>query len=533
MVGFKWALILSVVSISSRGQTNRYIISLKDKIGTPYSLDQPNAFLSTKSIARRTHSGIAVTTDDLPVTPSYVTQVKAMGAKVFFTSKWMNAVMVESSTSIVSSIALLPFVTKTELVAPGKKLIGGRTKQIKQKNSGSADQATQNQLEMLGLDTMQGSGIHGEGIMVSIFDGGFPGVNSAIPFQPIFTEGRMVMTRDFVTNSGNVYQFDKHGTEVFSVIAAQYQNTFTGGAYKSNYLLFVTEDVGSEYRVEEYNWLFAAEKADSAGTDVIQSSLGYNLFDDTQMDYKIADLNGKTAIVSKAASMARDRGIIVVVSAGNDGSNAWHYVTPPADVDGILAVGAVNSAGAKVGFSAFGPTSDGRIKPDVMALGQNTVVIQPDGTLGTASGTSLAAPLVTSLVAGLLQAYPELTPAEIVQVIKLSANKGNTPDNQLGFGLPNYIAVKNYLESNQSGDDIFIFPNPIQSTLKVAFKKLPDGQVDLSFYDAQGKFLSNPVSTLNWLINPLEISLSNLTAGTYFLKVKTSTLIKTFRFVKL
>ena len=221
------------------------------------------------------------------------------------------------------------------------------------------------------------------------------------------------------------------------------------------------------------------------------------------------------------------------MSAGNDGNNAWHYVTPPADVDGILAVGAVNSVGTKVGFSAFGATSDGRIKPDVMALGQNTVVIQPDGTLGTASGTSLAAPLVTSLVMGLLQAYPELTPAEIVQVIKLSASKGNTPDNQLGFGLPNYIAVKNYLESNQSGDDIFIFPNPIESTLKVAFKKLPEGQVDLSFYDAQGKFLSNPVSTLNWLINPLEISLSNLAAGTYFLKVKTSTLIKTFRFVKL
>ncbi len=532
MVGCKEVLILLLVSSSGWAQSDRYVVFFKDKTSNPYSLNQPEAFLSPRSLQRRVHSGISLTAEDLPVTPSYVTQVRATGAKTFFTSKWMNGVLVEGNASVISSIASLPFVTKVDLVAPGKKLIGGRSKQLNQQNAGSAPETTQAQLQMLGLDKMHQDGFYGEGVTISILDGGFQGVNSALPFQPIFAEGRIKMTQDFVTNSGNVYQFDAHGTEVFSVIAAKGE-MFTGGAYKANYLLFVTEDKSSEYRIEEYNWLFAAEKADSAGTDVIQSSLGYNLFDDSQMDYKITDLNGKIAVVSRAASMARDRGIIVVVSAGNEGNTGWHFITPPADVDGILAIGAVNSYGAKVGFSSFGPTADGRIKPDVVALGQSTAVVLPDGTLSTASGTSFSSPLVTSLAAGLLQAYSRYTPAQLVLAIRLSASQSTTPDNQLGYGVPNYIAVKNYLESNLLADEVFIYPNPAASTLRLAFKNLPAGQVDISFYDAQGKLLSNPVTTLNWLNSPEEISLANLAAGSYFLKVKTANVSKTFRFVKL
>ncbi|MBY0433921.1 MAG: S8 family peptidase, partial [Cyclobacteriaceae bacterium] len=346
-------------------------------------------------------------------------------------------------------------------------------------------------------------------------------------------EGRIRMTQDFVRNSPSVFQFDKHGTEVFSVVAAEQNALFNGGAVKADYLLFVTEDVSSEYRVEEFNWLFAAEKADSAGTDVIQSSLGYNLFDDPNMDYKITDLDGKTAVVTRAAAMARDRGIIVVVSAGNEGSNRWRYVTPPADADGILAVGAVNFEFQKAGFSSIGPTADGRIKPDVMALGQSTSVITSNGTLGSASGTSLAAPLVTSLVAGLLQAYPKLRPAEIIQAVKLSASLSAAPNNQMGYGLPHYVAVKNYLESNQSGDDVYVYPNPTGGTLTVAFKKLPESSVALQIFDSLGKVVSAPTVLLNWLNNPLELPVSSLGPGTYFLQVRTGALNKTFRFVKL
>lgn len=521
-----------IISSPAWAQSNRYVVFFKDKNSNPYSLSQPEGFLSPKSLQRRVRSGISLTAEDLPVTPSYVTQVRAAGAKTFFTTKWMNGVLVEGTASMMSSIESFPFVAKVDFVAPDKKLIGGRSKHVKQQNDVSAQVDPEVQLQMLGLDKMHRDGYYGEGVTISILDTGFPGVNSSSPFQQIFAEGRIKMTQDFVTNSGNVYQFATHGAVVFSVIAAK-EATFTGGAYKANYLLFVTEDAGSEYRIEEYNWLFAAEKADSAGTDVIQSSLGYTLFDDSQMDYKITDLNGKTAVVSKAAGMARDRGIVVVVSAGNEGNGGWHFITPPADAEGILSIGAINNLGNKVGFSSFGPTSDGRIKPDVAALGQSTAVILPDGILSTASGTSLASPLVTSLVAGLLQAYRNYTPAELVEAIKLSASQGSAPDNQLGYGVPNYIAVKNYLESNLSSNEVFIYPNPAASTLRLTFRNLPVGLVDLSFYDAQGKLLSNPVATLNWLNNPVEISLSNLTAGSYFLKVRSDKVSRTFRFVKL
>ncbi|MEJ0054391.1 MAG: S8 family peptidase [Bacteroidota bacterium] len=534
MVACKLIIFLSVISTSVWAQSNRYVVFFKDKNNTPYSLSNPEAFLSTKSINRRDHSRIAVTEDDLPVNPSYVSQVKAAGAKTFFRSKWMNAVLVEASPAVIAVIVNLPIVSKIQFVAPGTKLIGGRTKELKIRNSADSPAATRTQLEMLGLDSMHSEGYYGEGITVSVFDSGFPGVNVAQAFQPIFTENRLKMTTDFVANSGNVYQYNQHGTEVFSIIAAQLTNAFEGGAFKASYILFVTEDVSSEYKIEEYNWLFAAEKADSAGTDVIQSSLGYNTFDDASMNYTVANLDGKTAVISKAAAFARDRGIIVVVSAGNEGNNQWHFITPPADVEGVIATGSVNSSLVKSNFSSVGPTADGRTKPDVVALGQGTATILANGSVGSDTGTSLAAPLVTSLVTGLLQAYPQLTPAEIIQAIKLSASKGNSPGPMIGYGIPNYIAIKNYLESNQSGDEVFIYPNPAASTLNLAFKKIPEGIVDLTFYDSQGKLLANPdFSSLDWQNNPVTISLSNLVAGTYLMKVKTASIIKTFRFVKL
>ena len=532
MVGFRLAILVWFASSVGWAQTNRHVISFKDKNNTPFSIQQPQAFLSTKALKRRSHSSVAVTSDDLPVTPSYITQVRATGAQAFYTSRWMNALLVEASDAQIASISALPFVSKTEMVAPGKKLLGGRSAQGNQVTATSSE-VTSQQLQMLGLDKMHNDGFYGEGITISILDDGFIGVSSALAFQGVNASGQIKMTQDFVSNSGNVYQFDGHGTEVFSIIGAQLQGTFTGGAYHANYLLFVTEDVSSEYRIEEYNWLFAAEKADSAGTDIIQSSLGYNLFDDPNMDYAIAQLDGKTAIVSRAASMARDRAIVVVVSAGNEGQNGWHYVTPPADADGILATGAVTSTGLKAGFSSFGPTADGRIKPDVVAMGQSTAVILPGGTTGTGNGTSLASPLVTSLVAGLLQAYPTLKPSDLIQAIKLSADQSGAPNNAFGFGLPNYVAVKNYLESITLTQDVMLYPNPAETTMRLAFNKLPEGPVNLSFYDAQGRLLLNSNMTLTWSGNPLDISLSNLGAGMYFLKVNTSVTVITLRFMKL
>ncbi|HRI78507.1 MAG TPA: S8 family serine peptidase [Cyclobacteriaceae bacterium] len=532
MVG-RILVIFIFISSWSWAQTDRYFVSFKDKNGTPHNISQPSTFLSVRAQNRRAHSGVSITQTDLPVTPSYVSQIRAAGAKAFFTSRWMNGVLIEASASVIATVNALPFVLKSELVAPGAKLQGGRVRQYKQKFATSATEVTDTQLSMLGIDSLQANGYNGNGILISVLDDGFQGVNTAPPFQSVFSEGRVKMTKDFVTNSGNIYQFDDHGTEVFSIISAQIPGSYSAGAPKSDYLLFVTEDVSTEYRVEEYNWLFAAELSDSAGADVIQSSLGYNMFDNPVMNYVVANLDGKTTVVAKAASFARDRAIIVVVSAGNEGNSSWHYISSPADVDGILATGAVNSSGAKASFSSFGPTADNRIKPDIAALGQNVSVILPNGTIGGASGTSMASPLATCLVAGLLQAYPQLTPAAIVDAVKRSASQSQSPDNSKGYGIPSYMAVRNYLKASSLNGKVLIYPNPTEARLMLAFKELPEGSVQFALYDTQGKLLNNPVGVLNWLNNPLEISVSGLAPGSYLLKIKTASLETTLRFVKL
>ena len=532
MAVFRNTLFICLVTTSTWAQTNRYVVFFKDKVGSPHSISQPTTFLSARAISRREKSSVLVTAQDLPVTPSYVSQVRAAGAKAFFTSRWMNAVLIEGTTADASSVAALSIVSKVELVAPGHRLLGGRVSQSKGLQATPASEPYDAQLKMHGLNLMHADGFRGEGVLISVIDTGFPGVNVSTPFQHVISGGHVKMTQDFITNSGNVYQFDKHGTAVLSEIAAKTQS-FAGGAYNADFLLFATEDVFSEYRVEEYNWLFAAEKADSAGADIIQSSLGYFDFDDSQMDYKVADLNGNTAVVSKAATMAKDRGIIVVVSAGNQGNAPWHYIAFPADAMEILSVGAITSTESVADFSSWGPAADGRIKPDVAAMGVNVTVALPDGTFGTASGTSMASPLVASLAAGLIQAYPTISAAELVQDIKASASQSFAPDNRKGYGIPNYEAVKNYIEAKQAKNDVWLYPNPANSKVNLAFKELPTGAIAIAWYDSQGKLLTSPAAPLNWLNNPLEISVSQLAAGLYIMKVITSKYgVRTFRFVK-
>lgn len=532
-------------ALTARAQTNRYMVFFKDKTNTPYSITQPQSFLSAKAITRRNHSGISVTVEDLPVSPVYVAQVKATGAKVFFTSRWFNGVLVEATPSLMNAITTLPMVSKVEYVAPGHQLAGGRMAiQSATASTTATDYGSLPQFEMAGIDVMQEEDqIRGKGIMISVIDAGFPGIdNGLLAFSPVVNEGRILMTRDFVGNSGNVYQYDNHGTVVFSVIGAkqgtwQCKNncgaySYVGAAPEAYFNLFVTEDVSSEYHIEEYNWAFAAEQADSAGTDVINSSLTYATFDDPSMNYKTSDLDGKTAVISRAAAIARDRGIVVVSSAGNDGLKAWHYIRFPSDVDGILTVGEVNVLGFRGALSSFGPTADGRIKPDVMAMGVNSTAILPNGEPTLFSGTSLAAPIISGIAAGLIQAFPELKPADIVAIIKASASQSRNPDNEYGYGIASYVAARNYLQNKEVSTDASVYPNPFKDNYHVIFKDLPDGAVSLSLFDMAGRAVTEHSLSLIWSQNPLEIYAKNLLPGSYILKVVAGGKTYTLRLMK-
>lgn len=521
---------LLFVSASAWAQKNRYMVFFSDKTGTPHSLSTPSTFLSERALDRRTKGKVEpVNEEDLPVVPSYVTQVRATGAEAFFTTRWMNGVLVEATAAELAAIQLLPFVASTEFVAANHRLLGGRKGWISKTQGTSA--ATDEQLSMLGIDSMHADGYRGEGIRIAVFDSGFPGVESVGAFQSLRNDGRIVMTQDFITNSGNVYQFDDHGTNVLSIMAATTTN-FTGGAPDAEYLLFVTEDVATEFRVEEYNWLFAAEQADSAGADIIQSSLGYFEFDDPAMNYTYDDLDGNTAIVSLAAKKALERAMVVVVSAGNEGGTEWQRVTPPADTPGVVAVGAISSSGVRAPFSSFGPVPTGIFKPDVVALGVSVSSIAQNGSLNSVSGTSAAAPLVTSLAAGLLQRFYDSIPHRITSAMVASASNSATPNDEIGFGIPGYFATRNLLEVRYGPD---AYPNPATTTLWLTFAPPTVGEIDqIAIFDMQGKvvmMVDNQVLTWNNSTEALDVS--GLAAGIYILRLIGKSATFTYRFVKL
>lgn len=527
-------LLVFLVNFAS-AQVNRYIVFLTDKNGTPYSINNPSQFLSEKAIERRTLQGISIDEFDLPVNPSYIQQLKDAGASVFYSTKWMNAVLVSCDASLVPSLLSLGVVQSVELVAPGEINLGGRSKSTKSRKNG-LEEATTAQLSLIGLDRMQEDGYRGEEIRIAIFDSGFSGVNSTAPFQSLLTDNRIELTYDFVHRNTNVFQFDDHGTRVLSIIGANEPGTYTGGAHQALFQLFLTEDVGSEYRIEEYNWLFAAERADSAGVAIINSSLGYNTFDLESMNYIPAQMNGQTAVVTRAAQLASSKGILVVASAGNEGLDpSWQIITAPADGEDVLAIGNVSASGIRSATSSIGPTADGRIKPDVMAVGVGAAVVRANGTVVNASGTSFSSPMVAALSAGLWQRFPSLTNKELIQVIRNSATMSNNPDNLMGYGIPHYEAAVNFLEELQQEEPLAVFPNPVTGNYLTIRTKSPEELPSVSFQliTSQGQTVQQNSIQFTWLDNEYELDLSSLSVGVYILTLHTQDKRYTYKVIRL
>lgn len=525
-----------LTSIVGSAQVNRYMVFFKDKNGTPYTTSEPGQFLSEKAIERRVRQAIAVTDQDLPINPGYAQGVSLTGAKVFFASRWMNGVLIQCDVSVIPSVQALPFVNSVVFVAPQQRLIdNGRRKGLFRKKNNHTGVRTQTQLQMLGIPDMHADGFKGEGMTIALFDGGFLGVNTTAPFQEVFNEGRYddIASHDFVRNTDNVFQYDDHGTQVFSVMAANVADEFTGGAPEANYQLYVTEDASSEYRIEEYNWLFAAERADSAGVDIISSSLGYYDFDLNTMNYSTDQMDGKTAISTQAAQLAADRGIIVVASAGNEGNiSSWRIITAPADAVDVVAVANVTAQGGVSSSSSRGPSADGRIKPDLAALGSSVTAVQENGSIGTASGTSLAAPLITSLIAGVWQKFPNFSAKEIIAALKKTASRSGSPDNNIGYGIPSYVSVSNYLD--REGDEIFeVYPNPAFDSLTISPGN-PDevATARIELVSRLGQVLAADDVNFSWINNVHRADISNLSSGIYFVRVTTPDKKYVYRFVK-
>ena len=542
-------ILLVILTITLHFQAfsqNQYLVLFKDKANSTYSVSRPKEFLSDRSIKRRTNQNIAVTERDLPPNLSYLAEIAKTGAKVLYKSRWINGALIQTDALTLDKILKLTFVRGLEGKGDIRNTRQSTDNQAfitkdKFGNEGISDNGlSQTQLAMLGADKMHQKGFHGEGMLIGVLDSGFLNANQLSFFKDLFSEKRVIGTWDFVNNEVNVYNDHNHGTNVLSCMAAFEDSRIVGTAYKANYLLLTTEDVSSETKREEANWLFGAEMADSVGVDVINTSLGYNLFDNAAQNYKYSDMNGDRALATRAADWAAQTGILVVASAGNEGTSAWKYVGTPADADSIIAVGAVSSNRVIASFSSYGPSADGRIKPELSAQGAGTVIGNTNSSVGTSNGTSFSSPLMAGFVASFWQAFPKLTNMQVREYLIRSASQYENPNDRVGYGIPNFdkayeIAELESLiaELKKTGKEVAVFPNPFSDPQGVKVWVLKDdaGQnFEFSLVDIAGK----PVwsfSTKEKKIT-LPIFKDDLAQAVYILKVTSENLNFSTKIVK-
>ena len=351
---------------------------------------------------------------------------------------------------------------------------------------------------MMNGDLLHQQGFTGTGKIIAVLDAGFPGVDTAQPFQRLLTTNAILGGYDFVNKSSIFYTGDSHGTMVLSTMGGYKDGQLVGTAPDAQYYLYITEDNASpfpynENPVEESNWVEACEEADRVGTDVITSSLGYFAYDNPNYSHTYSDMTGNSAFASQGANIAFSRGMVIVASAGNDGATTEPHVGVPAEALHVLAIGAVKSNRSYATFSSIGPSFDGRIKPDIMAQGQADYLSTPTGTITTASGTSFAGPIMAGMIATFWSAAPTLTNQQVVDFVRQSADRYNAPTTQYGYGIPNFQAALSsaLLGVQQFANNKFIlYPNPAGATVSISF---PVGleNAEVSFYNTLGQIVFN------------------------------------------
>ncbi len=451
-----FAVFLSVAT-GAEAQFSRYLVKLKNKGGTPFNFSSPTAYLSQRAVDRRTRYGISIDSTDLPVTPAYVTQIKNVpNVTVLNVSKWLNSVTIlTNDANAITTINGFAFVQSVgglaarnaegpvtsrnkfeleEIVIPLP--VQPSTERITADyfNYGTG---SYNEIHLHNGEFLHNIGLRGQGMVISVLDGGFLNYTTLKAFDSINLNGQVLSTWDFVSRNASVVEDNSHGMQCLSTIAANIPGQFIGKAPKASFHLFRTEDVASEYPIEEHNWVCGAERADSIGSDVISSSLGYYDFDNATFNYTYSNMNGNTTMSVIGADLAAKKGLIVFNAAGNEGNNGWHFLITPSDGDSVVAVGAVNTAGAVGGFSSYGPSADGQIKPDLASVGVSAMVQATNNTVGTSNGTSFACPNMAGLGTILWQAFPEYNNMKIIRALREAGSKFTTPDDRVGYGIPN------------------------------------------------------------------------------------------------
>ncbi len=418
-------------------------------------LQQPENFLSAEAIENRKLHGISIDESDLPVVSAYVEQLKMHSHQVVGTSRWLNAVAVELTPDCVEEVEALDFVTG---LRPMQSLV--KSSATAEEDSGPIESAWPRYIDtkapfdygeatlqnnMLNIAPLHERGITGRGVRIALFDAGFSGADTIDVFDSLWTNKRIGGYYDYFDDEDKVFEDHSHGTQVMSVIGANLPGEMVGMAPHATFFMFRTEDGRTETKKDEYTWVKALEAVDSLGIQIVHSSLGYSEFDNPADDYTYEEMDGNTAVITVAADRAAAKGIIICTSAGNEGAGSWRYITAPCDGDSVICVGSVNQYENLSRFSSVGPSADGRIKPDVVALGSRTTVASPRNYITRSDGTSFSGPLVAGLLVCLRQAHPDRSNMDIIQAVKLSGDQYAFPDNEFGYGVPNAVIADSLL----------------------------------------------------------------------------------------
>jgi subtilisin family serine protease len=513
-------LLFLVSGFSSWAQTrDTYWVAFTHKPAGAYSLLQPQAYLGPRSIARRVRQGISIDSSDLPVHAPFLDSLRSAGAQVKHSSKWLNGATIRipnNDSLVLQRIYNLPFVRQT---LPNGRKAGQDGRYPSHKlavhpvplpissvgRTSSGYGASSAQIRLHKGDFLHDLGYRGQGLRIAVFDAGFVAMPQIRAFDSLYARNGVLDAFDFVDMDSMVYELDGHGTYVMGCMAANLPGELMGTAPKAEYMLYRTENNvgGSENPIEEDNWVVAAERADSLGADVFNSSLIYTTFDVPGWNHSWADMDGNSTRMTRASDLAASKGILVVNSAGNYGGGPWFKIGAAADGDSVLAVGATDTLGVRIGFSSMGPTADGRIKPNVMAVGAGAATCAiPGPGVALVSGTSFAGPIMAGLATCLWQALPNRQAYQILDLLERCSNRSTNPDTLNGYGVPNLqraLTLAGWSPSTMDSLPSWTWaPQPCtqDQSLLLRGNRLPIGTYQISWFNTQGQRVQD--NEFNW-----------------------------------
>lgn len=543
-------LILIGISINSFTQIapDKYYVQFTDKNNSPYSIDNPAEFLTQRAIDRRSNQGITIRENDIPVNPQYLQGVAAIGVEMLNPTRWLNGVTVfTEDPALIEQIETLPYVSGTLKFNYSQKYVSDKFKEIQvdtqsdysgsrnSKSTSSLDYGLAfGQIDQLNGIPLHDKGYQGEGMVIAVLDAGFTGVQAHPVFDYLWENDKILGTKDFVYMGGNVFDGHQHGKMVLSCMGANLPGEMIGTAPEADYWLLRSEEGPHENIIEEYNWVSAAEFADSVGADVINSSLSYATFDLSQWDYTQEDMDGNTAIATRGADIATSKGILVCNSAGNSGS----WIGSPGDADSVFTVGSVNLDDERSGFSSIGPTADGRIKPTAMACGDSATIAVGNSGISYGNGTSFSSPIMAGMVVCLWQSHPEMLVMEVYEAIKESGSYADDPDNYMGWGIPNFNGADSILTSIEPpsyGDELIsVSPNPFSNRLNVYINIDSAENISIEIINMAGEIVLYRQYKITKFDKSFELTsgLNSLPQGLYFLKIVTNNRTSVVKIIK-